>query len=619
MMAIAFLLALSFGAQAQTLKSTAIQPKQTKVAKVPQNAEITALRKNLKIPVELKDHFIPPVDAITTAQQDAAAKAAFQPLPSTERVMRNNIPVGVSYLGKGYNVHIAEYAEAKDLTTSYILDIDALIDDGHIGITKIPESYYRYESGESVSKFAESTANSIGVSGSYGFFKGSVNVAWNSSQQGEYGRSFASIAYKEMLYKLYINPAVDLHYYLTEAYKKDLKIAMESGNYQNLINKYGTHVLLTAIMGGKIDYYVSTDYRFEESRSDYQVNVEASFNAGFASAGVKVGSGSTSANSEFSSSKSEKKVTKPNFANGWSYVQWYNTLTNNAALIDFQDESTTGSTGLKLLYEISKGATIFDDSGKATFIFTSNANYQTAYKNYANGQKYAEPKGFPEIDNCITGLALYKTTAGKWEKDGSPLESGGKPWKKIFYIGGALHSYYDSDVRYVLYTRTERTGENNPPIVEIYLTDAGIKKENAYEIFKKKYGNDPTAKLYTVPLFGQNPKELTSSASSPAYPGTVYGVNFNDVGNGRGARIFLNYVTSTRLGPNTKPIKRVRFNKRDNNPPYFVPNSLIGTFFTVMNSKGQEQDSAEGYQNYKDKSRKHPDVYGQNYLQYSYE
>ena len=588
------------------------------------NDAIIALRKNITIlykplPRGNDVSFIPPTPSRSPAQQEAEVRASFPKIPSDERVVRNEkkeVPAGVEYLGKGYNVHIGRYAEADDLL-AYVLDINALVDDGHVGRTRIPSSYDRYTSEENVSKYSQSTANSVGIEGSYGFFKGSVDIAWSKEQQREYGRSFASIMYKEKLYKLYINPAVDLRYYLTEDYKSALKYAAEKDFYEEIFRVYGTHVLLVGVMGGTLDYYVTTDYRYDLTQSSAQVNVEASFNSGFASAGVKVGTGNTAMTSDYQSSRDEKRITKPNFPHDWSYSKWFNFVERNAALIDFQDEITTGTGSFKILYQAALGATIFDTNGQTIFTYNDNTKYKRAYENLAKKNSFADPEDPPVIENCITGLALYKTTSGSLKTDGDPLESGGNSWKKINYIGGVLNSYYDSDVNYVLYTRTERTSASRPPIVQIYLTNVG-RGENAYDIFRAKYADDPSAKLYTVPLFGQEPKQLINSASSPVYPGAVYGVNFNDVGRGRGDRIFLNYVTSTRLAPDKKPIRLVRFNKRDTGG-YYVPGDYTVTFFTVMNSFGHEQDSAEGYRRYSDSSRKYEDVYGENYLQYSYE
>ena len=568
---------------------------------------------------------------IITSQQEADEKASFPKINEIFRVHideEGKVPSGVELLGRGYNVHEGSYADANSVLDRPILDIIALINDGHVAIDGSGNyDYDRREYGESVSKYSENTATSVGLSGNYGFFKASVNTAWSSSQQSEYGRSFASISKKLVQYKVYINPDVDLRYYLTEAYKSDLKSAMDGKkpngkpySYANLITDYGTHVLCYAIMGGSVDYYTSTDYSYNLSSSSSKTDVEAGYNSLVVSVNLKIGTKSSNMSSSYNKSKVETLIRRPTIAGAGTDDKWLEKLPKNAVLIDFQAKSTSGDLSLKPIYTVSKNATIWEGENHDVlkFRYTNNSKFIEAYNNYANGKIFPDVSSVPEIE-CITGLALYKTTSSKVKTAGDPLQIGGNAWKKINYIGGVLSSYYDSDVNYVLYTRTERSSASRPPIVEIYLTDAGIDKENAYEIFKKKYGDDPTAKLYTVPLLGDNPKQLTSSASSPVYPGQVYGVNFNDVGKGRGARIFLNYVTSTRLGPNTQPIRQVRFNKRDVSTPYWIPNNLSGTFFTVMNSKNQEQDSAKGYGNYKDSSRKYSDVYGENYLQYSYD
>ena len=599
----------------ETSKDTALEKSAAKrttasLTKVTPRSETAALLKQITA-VETRNKFLSNLEGLTPAQRDAAAKASFKPLPSAVRVQNSNIPLGVGLLGKGYNALAGKYADAESANFPYILDLDALIEDGHVGKDLIPESYYRYEAEESVSAWSQAVAVKAGLDGSYLSFKGSVDTAWSNKEQSEYGRSFASIGWKAKLHRVYINPEVDLSYYLTETYRNNLKIATEGGTKDgkkytlaDIIAQYGTHVLRSVIMGGKIDYYSSTDYSFNKSESDYDVQVKAGFDVLIASADIDVGVKGSQMSSEYKKSHSEHYTSKPPYAPNSSYSAWLNKLSKDATLIDFEDCTINIHCSIRPLYEVSN----YNDAGKK--------KQKRAYDDYANGLSVPAIKPYPEIENCLTGLALYKTTAGKWEKDGDPLQNGGNSWKKISYLGGALHSYYDSDVRYLLYTRTERSGENRHPIVEIYLTNAAA-GENAYDIFKKKYNGDSTASLYTVPLFGENPKQITGSAMTA--PTSSYGVHFNGVGKGRGDKIFLNYVTSTRLGPNTKPIKQVRINKRDVTPQTYRPNGLRGTFFTVMNSKNKEQDSAEGYEKYKDSSRKHENVYGENYLQFSYE
>ena len=611
MAAIAFILAVSFGVYAQTGQlstkaSTAVEKKDTiriiKPVTVKENPALDAARKAMKS-VQTVGPTTPPPKALPDAVYDKNIR-------------------GVLYLGKGYDVMTGGFCDADNVSMKerYILDVEKLLKDGQIGRIWVDKSSSDYFASDEITTYSQARATKVGVSGSYACFKAGVEASFSNSMYSEYGRTYSTLVYRSPMYKLYINPDVDLSQYMADGFYKDAKAVADVPNitkdqaiqkYSTFFPKYGTHVVRSVIIGGRLEHNVTSTYQYNLTESSSRVSVEASFNALVASANINVETSGSQSSSEYKKYTQSKTLGTPAFyptINEQNVRDWYNRMLREPGLCDFESNS------LERLVKILNAAKLFPNVGA----WALYSPFVTAESNYYKKFGYEKPGDYPTVE-CITGLALYKTASSKVNSAGDPLNVGGNSWKKINYIGGVLSSYYESDINYVLYTRKEKSSASRPPIVEIYLTDAGIDKENAYDIFKAKYGNDPSAKLYTVPILGENPKQLTSSASSPPYPGTVYGVNFNDVGNGRGARIFLNYVTSTNLGPNKKPIMQVRFNKRDVSPQYWIPNNLTGTFFTVMSSKNKEQDSAKGYGSYTDNSRKYPKVYGENYLQYSYE
>ena len=345
------------------------------------NAEMIKLRKEFKIIPESKLYFIPKLERLSQEQREHLDKLSFPKLPADVRVDKSNIPRGVSCLGKGFNVHTGGYADEQSLHVAYILDIDALIEDGHIGKKPAFGEYYRYMAADNVSRYMKHLANIVGLQGVYKFFKGAI--PWSSSQQNEPGRTFASISDNMTLYKVFINPAVDLRYYLTESYKRDLRDAVQRNSYQSLFQKYGTHVLLSAMMGGAFEYYVTTDSRYDLTQSGAQAQVEAGFNATFANANIWIGprGGMDRMDPAFKNSRQETSALKPPLQ-GKTYQQWFSGLLENVAFIDYQEYNGAGT--LTFIYEVSKGATIFEN-GRPTFTCDNVNNYVTAYQTYASG------------------------------------------------------------------------------------------------------------------------------------------------------------------------------------------------------------------------------------------
>ena len=65
---------------------------------------------------------------------------------------------------------------------------------------------------------------------------------------------------------------------------------------------------------------------------------------------------------------------------------------------------------------------------------------------------------------------------------------------------------------------------------------------------------------------------------------------------------------------------QLRFSIRSENPVVYFPKNLQGDFSPIQKPGGGDRDTAEGYQNYKAPSNnKYREVYGENYLEYSYD
>ena len=261
---------------------------------------------------------------------------ATRPSPLTNAISAKE--TGTDYLGRGYDVVIGGFADAEYFSELSVLDINKLLKDGQIGKMVIDNSKGTYFSGETVHKYAESRATSVNVKAKYMLFKAGVSNAFSSSQFSESGHSYSSIVYRAPLYALYINPALeDFTEYFTDDFKKSVRDLFDQKiSYEKFLQFYGSHMVRSVIMGGRIEHNVSTNYKYSKSESQRQTDVHASFNSLFASASISVSDGKTQMSESFQSNHEEKTIASPAYGfptlDGAHFDAWFHRVLDQPGL-----------------------------------------------------------------------------------------------------------------------------------------------------------------------------------------------------------------------------------------------------------------------------------------------
>lgn len=464
----------------------------------------------------------------------------------------------LEHIGHGYDV-FDNYASAE-FVKPMILDLEKLLADGKIFRKNMPSSSYKEVSTEDARSYSKEVATSVGLSGSYLFFSGSVKSNFNNSHLEESNHYFSTIFYTIKLYELYIDPSTNLNSYI----KKDVSDFIETGNAFDIFNIYGTHVLKSLVAGGRFDYSTSINKKHVKDINEFSTSVKASFNAGFASAGVMVNNSTTTVSEEFKTNSDTKIFTYGgNGIDGRSMgvdpnalKEWTQSVTNNPSISDF------GQNALNVpIWEFCKTQ--------------ERKNYlKQEFEKYAITKMKLIPSGM-----AINGLRLNFISGSDTILPEFTDDSG--QWHVLSNIAAGASSPYDGFT--MLYCRYGMINDTeNPPIAEILLENE-TQGENALEYYNSKYSNDSSARL-----FGLN--------GTTNIEGSNLGIPINQpFAEKAGAhRIRLYYVTSS----SAKPIRSIVTKyKNPKGETYYIPPVEEGKKYLPILDKTSQREGKQIPQN----------------------
>ncbi|MCL2497411.1 MAG: stalk domain-containing protein [Symbiobacteriaceae bacterium] len=216
---------------------------------------------------------------------------------------------GLNFLGRGYNV-LGDFA-SPDTTTSLkvpILDVAKMMEWRQIDhITSFNLSEYYEVIERSAYDYCKTTTKSVKTGGGFMGFSGSVESKFGSNIKERGSRYLGSITYWVRLHEYQLADPLNFNW-RNFVYPAVLEaINNPAITPAQILDSYGSHILTSVRIGGRMDYNVSIESAYTESFSTFEKSVGASFNAGFASAGLKVGNGSQEFSSNFNS-RAERKV-----------------------------------------------------------------------------------------------------------------------------------------------------------------------------------------------------------------------------------------------------------------------------------------------------------------------
>lgn len=212
-----------------------------------------------------------------------ACDDALESLPGPyEPIDDANLVNGIENLGSGYDV-FESFADASKVKAS-ILDYVSLNEDGAVEMKNLEHSTFKTTSGTSIAEYSSALSVSVGLSGSYMYFSGSVQTNFSESRYSYDSYSFAT--YHSMINKYQLRiptdwTADDLKPYMTAQSKSKLNDASIAPT--EIFRIYGTHCLTGLVVGGRLDYSISGRTSDLKSNVNIGVYAEASFSMGLGS------------------------------------------------------------------------------------------------------------------------------------------------------------------------------------------------------------------------------------------------------------------------------------------------------------------------------------------------
>ncbi|MCL2155393.1 MAG: MACPF domain-containing protein [Leptospirales bacterium] len=265
-------------------------------------------------------------------------------------VTKGNLPDSMSaVLGRGYDItgNYADWAQIKPA----ILDLDKLLEDKKI--TSNPNAVsgqFETITGETISSYQSQLSVKVSVSAKIGVekvasFSSEVGTNFGSERAQKSENAFATTTFR-VVNGAYIIENSSLSDYLSTSFTSDLNTLSND----QLIAKYGTHVMLGGVMGARLDQHIAVEKKSNNTMRDLEAYAKA--NAEATIKGVTVGVGvssevATKYQDSIDSSKTNVNTRVfgglPEYAmhvhQAQDYSQWIDSIQGNSIWSDYYPNS----------------------------------------------------------------------------------------------------------------------------------------------------------------------------------------------------------------------------------------------------------------------------------------
>ncbi len=188
-----------------------------------------------------------------------------------------DINVQSSYIGYGYDVINSPYMDPNEIDKRYpILDMQK-IENANLIMEKSPgDAGFKSSEGTTIEEFYDNYSSSLGVGVNVGkYFSLAVGLGFSGAEKEATHRYFLQRSYTVNAFSIEIAETDEtLQQYLSENFKNDLK----SLNVDELFERYGTHLIREATMGGRIEQNISYYSTNTQSSSSFKLAVNAHAN-----------------------------------------------------------------------------------------------------------------------------------------------------------------------------------------------------------------------------------------------------------------------------------------------------------------------------------------------------
>ncbi|OFX25469.1 MAG: hypothetical protein A2033_09015 [Bacteroidetes bacterium GWA2_31_9] len=255
---------------------------------------------------------------------------------------------GNDVIGRGYDV-FGEYANKSSIKDYPILDFTKCTtkNEGKYVIPSIillkfdPTKDIKDVSGSSINDYSKSLAQSVNLKANAFFFAGSANSNFNYNSLQTEKRYYQTKMDRNLQWKISLDTRPDtlaLAKYLDETFKKELLTKSPEYIFEN----YGTHIIVQALLGGRIDFSYSEKITGNTTQSDVESVLSGRY-------GILKGGYSNSNGQGINSSLTNKEVKLKVIGGETLYInedlssEQYNTwaagIPNNSTLCDFTNNS----------------------------------------------------------------------------------------------------------------------------------------------------------------------------------------------------------------------------------------------------------------------------------------
>ncbi len=128
--------------------------------------------------------------------------------------------------------------------------------------------------GTTVSEYSERLKASLSISADYPLFSGSISSEYDMTKTQKKNTYFVKSMSGYIKHSEYINVNKDLKTLLDDTFKEDLNSSLSA---KELFERYGTHVLVEALMGARCTYNYTYSSTKSESTTDIQAKVDATY------------------------------------------------------------------------------------------------------------------------------------------------------------------------------------------------------------------------------------------------------------------------------------------------------------------------------------------------------
>ncbi|HYX06321.1 MAG TPA: MAC/perforin domain-containing protein [Bacteroidales bacterium] len=266
------------------------------------------------------------------------------PDPKDDIALKDSIYNNFQNLGAGYDV-FDNYADVVKVK-GQILDLVKLSNDQYLEKKTIEKGTFHTVEGKTVNEYLHNFSTKTNLSGSYGFFSGSLSVNYESSQYSNFTNSFATVQSLINKYLLQVKKeysADDLKNYLTEKFVADINNPALSST--DIFSTYGTHCLRSIIVGGRLDFNVSANESYISSDQTIGVHARASFKSLFTTVNIENTTVDETSQKEFESHM-EKSLEVyggssqygQNIINEGNYDAWIESIATNHVFCEYGDD-----------------------------------------------------------------------------------------------------------------------------------------------------------------------------------------------------------------------------------------------------------------------------------------